>query len=86
MITSQDGRLTIDLPDDLTPSHPSRSSTAASPVILTDEQMRNLERDNTLAALQLCHGKLFGKDGAAQLLGIKPTTLASRLKRLEINL
>lgn len=86
LITSQDGRLTIDLPDDLTPSHPSRSSTAASPVILTDEQMRNLERDNTLAALQLCHGKLFGKDGAAQLLGIKPTTLASRLKRLEINL
>lgn len=86
LITSQDGRLTIDLPDDLTPSHPSRGATAAAPVILTDEQMRNLERDNTLAALQACQGKLFGKEGAAQLLGIKPTTLASRLKRLEINL
>jgi len=28
-----------------------------------------------------CGGKMFGKDGAAQLLGIKPTTLASRLKK-----
>jgi len=34
--------------------------------------------------VRACHGKLFGKDGAAQWLGIKPTTLASRLKRLGI--
>ncbi|WP_157214445.1 hypothetical protein [Pseudomonas sp. GM21] len=30
------------------------------------------------------NGKLFGKGGAAELLGLKSTTLASRLKRLDI--
>jgi len=29
---------------------------------------------------------LFGKGGAAELLGLKPTILASRLKRLDIEL
>ncbi|MNH21634.1 hypothetical protein D3C79_814520 [compost metagenome] len=53
--------------------------------ILTDEQLRTLERENTLSALRACQGKLFGKDGAAELLGLKPTTLASRLKRLQID-
>jgi transcriptional regulator with GAF, ATPase, and Fis domain len=37
------------------------------------------------AALKACGGKLFGKGGAAELLGLKPTTLASRLKRLDID-
>ncbi|MCY1311896.1 hypothetical protein D9M70_622610 [compost metagenome] len=43
-----------------------------------------LEADNLRAALRSCNGRLFGKDGAAQLLGLKPTTLASRLKRMNI--
>jgi transcriptional regulator with GAF, ATPase, and Fis domain len=38
------------------------------------------------AALKAADGRLFGKGGAAELLGLKPTTLASRLKRLEIKL
>lgn len=38
------------------------------------------------AALKASNGKLFGKGGAAELLGLKPTTLASRLKRLDIEL
>ncbi|MNW05760.1 Bacterial regulatory protein, Fis family [compost metagenome] len=52
--------------------------------ILTDAQIRELERCNMQAALKASDGKLFGKGGAAELLGIKPTTLASRFKRLEI--
>ncbi len=51
---------------------------------MTEQQLRTLERDNLCAALAACGGKLFGKDGAAELLGIKPTTLASRLKKLGI--
>ncbi|GAB7531450.1 sigma 54-interacting transcriptional regulator [Pseudomonas sp. 3A(2025)] len=81
LITSQDINLKIDLPDDT--AHLPAAQAAA--VILTDEQMRVFERENTLAALRACQGKLFGKDGAAQLLGMKPTTLASRLKRLGID-
>ena len=34
-----------------------------------------------VAALEASGGKVFGKDGAAERLGLKPTTLASRIKR-----
>jgi formate hydrogenlyase transcriptional activator len=49
--------------------------------ILSDAEMRRRDRDNLLRALDRCHGKIYGPGGAAALLGIKPTTLASRLKR-----
>jgi len=87
LITAQDNNLNIDLPDDTSAAAAQRQLDAqVSSTILTDEQVRALERENTLSALRACHGKLFGKDGAAQLLGLKPTTLASRLKRLQIDL
>jgi len=85
LITAQGSDLSIDLPDEPVQAPASGGPGVAQPVILSDEQIRQLERDNTLAALAACQGKLFGKDGAAQLLGIKPTTLASRLKRLGID-
>ena len=53
-----------------------------SSAILTEPQMRGFERENTQAALRRCRGKLYGEDGAAHLLGISPTTLASRIKKL----
>jgi len=53
-------------------------------VIMTDAQIRELERNNMQAALKAADGKLFGKGGAAERLGLKPTTLASRFKRLDI--
>ncbi len=34
--------------------------------------------------LDLCNGKIYGEDGAAALLGLKPTTLQSRMKKLGI--
>jgi transcriptional regulator with GAF, ATPase, and Fis domain len=47
--------------------------------------MRAHERANILAALEACAGKVFGPGGAAELLDIKPTTLASRIKALCIS-
>lgn len=87
LITAQDNTLNIDLPDDgASSAGQHRLDAQGTAIILTDEQVRSLERENTQAALRACEGKLFGKDGAAQLLGLKPTTLASRLKRLQIDL
>lgn len=87
LITAQDNTLNIDLPDDgASSAGQHRLDAQSTAIILTDEQVRSLERENTQAALRACEGKLFGKDGAAQLLGLKPTTLASRLKRLQIDL
>jgi hypothetical protein len=34
--------------------------------------------------LRSCHGKIYGSDGAAARLGVKPTTLQSKLKKLGI--
>ncbi len=52
--------------------------------ILTQEEWRRLERQNLTAALRQAGGKVSGPGGAAELLGMKPTTLASRLKALRI--
>jgi DNA-binding NtrC family response regulator len=52
---------------------------------LTEQDCRQMQYQATLDALVRTGGKIYGVDGAAQLLGIKPTTLASRLKKLGIN-
>ncbi len=57
---------------------------AGPPAILGEHEMRRQERENLRRALESCNGKIYGRDGAAALLGLKPTTLASRLKRLQI--
>jgi transcriptional regulator with GAF, ATPase, and Fis domain len=47
-------------------------------------RLRRLERDAILAALAETGGRVFGAGGAAELLGMKPTTLASRIITLDI--
>jgi hypothetical protein len=53
--------------------------------ILTHAEMKNSERENLIAALQATNYRI-GAGGAAELLGVKPTTLASRIKALQIPL
>lgn len=52
--------------------------------ILTEAERRQLDRENILAALKHTGGKVSGPGGAAELLGLKHTTLASRMKALGI--
>jgi formate hydrogenlyase transcriptional activator len=54
--------------------------------VRTDAEIRRLEADNIRAALRTAGGRVAGPDGAARLLGLKPTTLASRIKALGIRL
>ncbi len=56
----------------------------ASAEILSDAAIRELERANLIAALERADGKIYGPGGVAELLGLKPTTIASRIKRLGI--
>ncbi len=49
--------------------------------ILTEDTMRRLEKENLRRALEKTGWKVFGHDGAAAMLGVAPTTLASRIKR-----
>jgi DNA-binding NtrC family response regulator len=85
LITSHGADMNMDLPEEAhkRETQPSTALTENHRV-LTDAQLRDLERSNMQAALKAANGKLFGKGGAAELLGLKPTTLASRLKRLDI--
>jgi len=88
-ILAQNGRLRIDLPVQQSgaelPATSRRPKHSVAQPVMTDDQIREHERSNILAALKACGGKVFGKDGAAELLAIKPTTLASRIKSLGIS-
>ena len=52
--------------------------------VLTEAEMVKLQRANTLTALQQCNWKIYGEGGAAELLGIKPTTLTTRIKMMKL--
>jgi transcriptional regulator with GAF, ATPase, and Fis domain len=47
-----------------------------------DAEIRRRERENLLSALNWTGWKIYGPDGAAALLGVRPTTLSSRIKKL----
>jgi PAS domain S-box-containing protein len=60
---------------------PDRAGPAAA-IIRTADEMLELERENLRAALIACGGRVSGERGAARLLGVAPSTLASRMKAL----
>jgi transcriptional regulator with GAF, ATPase, and Fis domain len=89
LILSPQGRLHFDLPKVNGGAPPERrglSGAASGPAapILTEAEITALQKQNMLAALIRSGWKIYGKDGAAQLLGIKPTTLIERMRRLAI--
>lgn len=53
--------------------------------ILTEKAMKELQKKNLLAALKQTNWRVSGKEGAAELLGVRPTTLTDRIKTLGIN-
>jgi formate hydrogenlyase transcriptional activator len=85
-ILSKGGKLLLNLP-----ATPSRRQTHLTEVdvykgqIYTDEAMKEKERQNLVNALERCKGKVTGPNGAAELLEMNPTTLYSRIKKLNIN-
>ena len=48
------------------------------------EELAELERRNILKALDAARGRIYGQGGAAELLGMNPSTLRSRMKTLGI--
>ena len=77
----------FDLPDGQRQNEPPpvsvpRRTTADHGKIISDAEMKQIERDNVLAALERTGWKIYGPRGAAELLEMKPTTLSSRIKKL----
>jgi len=84
--TGNRARLDLAMPGD-TDSEPTTSadSTPSDEAgFVTDAEMRELEKGNLIAALRHADWRVWGKNGAAELLGIKPSTLTYRMKILEI--
>ena len=80
VILSQGNPLLFDEPASSPP--PKAPLLAEGDTLLTRSDLKARERESLAAALARTGGKIFGPDGAAALLGMKPTTLASRIKVL----
>jgi PAS domain S-box-containing protein len=94
IILSQGGSLQFDLPgNDVSPAvintiaaDSGDKANEADTVPYTEAERIARDKENIMRALQLCDNKISGAGGAAELLGIKPTTLASRLKNMDIRI
>lgn len=88
VIVTQDQRLSF---DDLLLVEPLSRHTAFNETshdsselpdhLLTEQALCHQQRCNALKALKAANGKVSGAGGAAELLGMKPTTLTSRLQK-----
>jgi len=86
VIGARDGSVRFDLSNSAAP----RNAAEAKPETVSNqkfevvpaEEMKRRERDNIVAALKHSNGRIYGSGGAAELLGIRPTTLNARLKKL----
>jgi transcriptional regulator with GAF, ATPase, and Fis domain len=85
VITARRGSLHFDLGQDaaaISARKAQPTEGVAEPAeILTDDEMKRRERANIAAALKISEGRIYGPGGAAELLGMKPTTLNARIKR-----
>jgi len=52
--------------------------------VLTEQEMREFQKKNLLEALKRTNWRVSGPEGAAELLGVRPTTLADRIRTLGI--
>lgn len=81
-IVSQGGSLVIELGEET--GVPATSARAGPSALNTEAEMQRAVRDNILACLRATRGKVSGEHGAAALLGVRATTLYSRIKKLDI--
>jgi transcriptional regulator with GAF, ATPase, and Fis domain len=89
VILARGGALDFDLPitgQAAPPARPSHRTDAPAgngpqPKFLTEAEVERFERDNLLHALEAANWKISGPDSAAELMGLKPTTLLSRMTK-----
>ena len=87
VITAKDGQLNLDraLPAALgTTAELAAMPQGTGGDILTIDDLTRLERQNIVRALERADWQVAGDSGAARLLGMAPSTLASRMKALGV--
>lgn len=78
-IVSQSDKLQVDIQSQV------GLGSMPTPTLLTEVEVEQIRKTNIIACMKEAGGKVSGKKGAAALLGIKPTTLYSRLKKLGLS-
>ena len=73
-------RLDLALPDPSAKAHVTTVDQTDESTFLTDAEFREMEKANLKTALRRANWQVWGQDGAAELLGIKPSTLTYRMK------
>jgi DNA-binding NtrC family response regulator len=89
VILARGGALDFDLPitgqaapvAQPSPRADSSAGSAGQPKFLTEAEVERFVRDNLVAALEAANWKISGPDSAAELMGLKPTTLLSRMTK-----
>jgi transcriptional regulator with GAF, ATPase, and Fis domain len=85
VMTSPGNRLELDLAlPEIGSPQPGVAAPGVPDQVLGAKEMQELERANLIKALEQCEWKVSGEGGAAVLLGLKPSTLNSRMKALKI--
>jgi transcriptional regulator with GAF, ATPase, and Fis domain len=81
-IVSERGKLKFDyVRASTSPSEPIPTESETDRILKAAE-LRDFKARNMVAALKRSQGRIYGDDGAAKMLGMKPTTLVSRIKAL----
>lgn len=86
VITSRDGNLNLGplIPEVRDNRHQMAPVSYLTDKVLTKRELEEFECKNMICALEKANWKVAGKDGAAELIGIPPTTFSSRMKTLGI--
>ncbi|MCH7980477.1 MAG: sigma 54-interacting transcriptional regulator [Proteobacteria bacterium] len=77
-------RLDVSMPDIKPDSVAPALTDLPGDTVLSEKEMRDFQKRNTVAALKQTNWRVSGEGGAADLLGVKPTTLADRIRTLGI--
>jgi formate hydrogenlyase transcriptional activator len=83
IILWREGPLTFDLP--ATRASKATDAQETNATLLTRDEFKRQEREAIINALKQTNGKVSGPGGAAELLGMKSSTLASRISALGLN-
>jgi transcriptional regulator with GAF, ATPase, and Fis domain len=85
IILWQEGPLAFELPASPAQRDTGPAKATGNATLVTRDELKRREREAILNALKQTNGKVSGPSGAAELLGMKSSTLSSRIVSLGIN-
>ncbi|MCB2156633.1 sigma 54-interacting transcriptional regulator [bacterium] len=84
VIMARGGKADFSFVTSSTPGLSKEENSKSSPDVLRDKELRAEQIANIRRALDETGGRIYGAGGAAELLGIPPSTLTSRIRRWKI--